>query len=39
MLTVEISLAEVEELQKLVQECLEKDVLNYDEIASGLDEV
>ena len=39
MLTVEISLPEVEELQKLVQEGLEKGVLNYDEIASGLDEV
>ena len=39
MLTVEISLPEVEELQKLVQEGLEKGVLNYDEIAAGLDEV
>jgi len=39
LLTVEISLPEVEELQKLVQEGLEKGVLNYDEIASGLDEV
>ncbi len=39
MLTVEIALPEVEELQKLVQEGLEKGVLNYDEIASGLDEV
>ena len=39
MLTVEISLPEVEELQKLVQEGLEKGLLNYDEIASGLDEV
>src|SRR5438309_8548712 len=39
MLTVEISLPEVEELQKLVQEGLEKGVLNYDEIASGLDDV
>jgi RNA polymerase primary sigma factor len=39
MLTVEISLPEVEELQKLVKEGLEKGVLNYDEIASGLDEV
>ena len=39
MLTVEISLPEVEELKKLVQEGLEKGVLNYDEIASGLDEV
>jgi len=39
MLTVEISLPEVEELQKLVQEGLEKGVLNYDEIAAGLEEV
>jgi RNA polymerase primary sigma factor len=39
MLTVDISLPEVEELQKLVQEGLEKGVLNYDEIASGLDEI
>src|SRR6476660_1338230 len=39
MLTVEISLPDVEELQKLVQEGLEKGVLNYDEIASGLDDV
>jgi RNA polymerase primary sigma factor len=39
LLTVEISLPEVEELQKLVQEGLEKGVLNYDEIAAGLDDV
>ena len=39
MLTVEISLPEVEELQKLVQEGLEKGVLTYDEIATGLDDV
>ncbi len=39
MLTVEISLPEVEELQKLVQEGLEKGHLNYDEIAAGLDDV
>ena len=39
MLTVEISLPEVEELQKLVQEGLEKGVLNYDEIAVGLEDV
>ncbi|MGZ4409053.1 MAG: RNA polymerase sigma factor RpoD [Gaiellaceae bacterium] len=38
MLTVEISLPEVEELQKLVQEGLEKGVLNYDEIAAGLED-
>jgi RNA polymerase primary sigma factor len=39
LLTVEISLPEVEELQKLVQEGLEKGVLNYDEIANGLEDV
>jgi len=39
LLTVEISLPEVEELQKLVQEGLEKGHLNYDEIAAGLDDV
>jgi RNA polymerase primary sigma factor len=39
LLTVEISLPEVEELQKLVQEGLEKGVLTYDEIAAGLDDV
>ncbi len=39
MLTVDISLPDVEELQKLVQEGLEKGVLNYDEIAAGLDDV
>ena len=39
MLTVDIPLPEVEELQKLVQEGLEKGLLNYDEIASGLDDV
>jgi RNA polymerase primary sigma factor len=39
MLTVDIALPEVEELQKLVQDGLEKGLLNYDEIASGLEEV
>jgi RNA polymerase primary sigma factor len=39
MLTVDISLPEVEELQKLVQDGIEKGFLNYDEIASGLEEV
>jgi RNA polymerase primary sigma factor len=39
LLTVDISLPEVEELQKLVQEGLEKGVLTYDEIAAGLDDV
>src|SRR5213079_2002403 len=39
MLTVEISLPEVEELQKLVQEGLEQGVLNYDEIELSKDQV
>jgi RNA polymerase primary sigma factor len=39
LLTVDISLPDVEELQKLVQEGLEKGVLTYDEIAAGLDDV
>ena len=39
MLTVDIPLPDVEELQKLVQEGLEKGVLNYDEIATGLEDV
>ena len=39
MLTVEISLPEVEELQKLVADGQEKGFLTYDEIATGLDEV
>ncbi len=39
MLTVEIALPEVEELQRLLQEGLEKGVLTYDEIASALEEV
>jgi RNA polymerase primary sigma factor len=39
LLTVDISLPDVEELYKLVQDGLEKGFLNYDEIASGLDDV
>ncbi|MEX2210224.1 MAG: sigma-70 family RNA polymerase sigma factor [Gaiellaceae bacterium] len=39
MLTVDISLPEVEELQKLVQEGQEKGFLTYDEIVTGLDDV
>jgi RNA polymerase primary sigma factor len=39
LLTVDISLPDVEELQRLVQEGLEKGVLNYDEIAAGLEDV
>src|SRR5213596_4113439 len=39
MLTVEISLPEVKELHKLVQEGLDKGVLTYDEIVAGLEEV
>jgi RNA polymerase primary sigma factor len=39
MLTVDISLPDVEELQKLVQEGQEKGFLTYDEIVAGLEEV
>ena len=39
MLTVDIALPEVEELQKLVQHGQEKGFLTYDEIVSGLEEV
>ena len=39
MLTVDISLPEVEELHKLVQDGQEKGFLTYDEIVSGLEEV
>src|SRR5215208_4644290 len=39
MLTVDIALPEVEELQKLVLEGQEKGYLTYDEIAAGLDDV
>ena len=39
MLTVEVSLPEVEELQKLVAEGKEKGFLSYDEIATGLEDV
>src|SRR5579884_640177 len=39
LLTVEIALPEVEELQKLVAEGQEKGYLTYDEIVTGLDEV
>ena len=39
MLTVDISLPEVEELQKLVQEGQEQGFLTYDEIVAGLEEV
>ena len=39
MLTVDISLPDVEELQKLVQDGVEKGFLTYDEIVSGLDDV
>jgi RNA polymerase primary sigma factor len=39
MLTVDISLPEVEELQKLVQDGIEKGFLTYDEIVAGLDDV
>jgi RNA polymerase primary sigma factor len=39
MLTVDISLPDVEELHKLVQDGQEKGFLNYDEIVAGLDDV
>ncbi len=39
MLTVDISLPDVEELHKLVQEGQEKGLLTYDEIVAGLEEV
>jgi RNA polymerase primary sigma factor len=39
LLTVDISLPEVEELQKLVQEGQEKGFLTYDEIVTGLEDV
>ena len=39
MLTVDISLPDVEELHKLVQDGLEKGFLTYDEIVAGLDDV
>src|SRR3954467_2274834 len=39
VLTVEISLPDVEELHKLVQDGLEKGFLTYDEIVAGLEEV
>src|SRR5207302_6529921 len=39
VLTVDISLPDVEELQKLVSDGLDKGFLNYDEIASGLEDV
>ena len=39
MLTVDISLPDVEEIHKLVQDGLEKGVLTYDEIVQGLEEV
>ena len=39
MLTVDIALPDVEELQKLVLDGQEKGVLTYDEIATGLEDV
>ena len=39
MLTVDISLPDVEELHKLVTEGQEKGFLTYDEIVAGLEEV
>jgi RNA polymerase primary sigma factor len=39
VLTVDISLPDVEELQKLVQDGTEKGFLSYDEIVKGLEEI
>jgi RNA polymerase primary sigma factor len=39
VLTVDISLPDVEELQKLVQDGIEKGFLTYDEIVTGLEDV
>ena len=39
MLTVDISLPDVEELHKLVHEGQDKGFLTYDEIVNGLEEV
>src|SRR3954454_4148106 len=39
MLTVDIALPDVEELQKLVQEGQEKGIMTYDEIVAGVEEV
>ncbi|HJS49123.1 MAG TPA: RNA polymerase sigma factor RpoD [Gaiellaceae bacterium] len=39
MLSVDIALPEVEELQRLIERGLERGFLTYDEIVSGLDEV
>ena len=39
MLTVDISLPEIEEFQKLVETGKEKGFLTYDEIVTGLEEV
>jgi RNA polymerase primary sigma factor len=39
MLSVDIALPEVEELQRLIEQGLERGFLTYDEIVSGLDDV
>ena len=39
MLSVEIALPEVEELQRLIEQGLERGFLTYDEIVTGLEEV
>jgi RNA polymerase primary sigma factor len=39
MLSVDIALPEIEELQRLIEQGLEKGFLTYDEIVSGLDDV
>jgi RNA polymerase primary sigma factor len=39
MLSVEVALPEVEELQRLIEQGLEKGFLTYDEVVAGLEEV
>jgi hypothetical protein len=39
MLSVEIALPEVEEVQRLIEQGLERGFLTYDEIVTGLEEV
>lgn len=39
MLTVDISLPDIEELHRLVQEGLDKGFLTYDDIVNGLEEI
>ena len=39
MLSVDVALPEVEELQRLIEQGLEKGFLTYDEVVAGLEEV